>query len=223
MNWFDQQPTALAALEAALRDHYPTLHAFVEDGAVTVRGTYPVMDGGMEIDRYSIAMKLPDNYPHELPQVFETGGRIPRELDRHVFPSGALCLGVREELWLTLKGDFSVQSMLEGPVRGFLIGNALVEEGEKWPDGDRSHGMTGIMEFYEGYLGVKDPSALVEFMIAMTKGNVRGHWKCPCGSGAIIRKCHRDAVRALQELPKDIIAQSGMTIIEVLKARRLAA
>ena len=187
MKWFEQQPVALSALEAALRDHYPTLHAFVGDGAVTVRGTYPVMDGDREIERYSVAMKLPDNYPHELPQVFETGGGIPRELDRHVFPSGALCLGVREELWLTLKGDFSVPTMLEGPVRGFLIGNALVEEGDKWPDGDRSHGMTGIMEFYEGYLGVKDPGVLLEFMVSMTKGNVRGHWKCPCGSGAIIR------------------------------------
>ena len=158
MKWFEQQPVALSALEAALRDHYPTLHAFVGDGAVTVRGTYPVMDGDREIERYSVAMKLPDNYPHELPQVFETGGRIPRELDRHVFPSGALCLGVREELWLTLKGDFSVPTMLEGPVRGFLIGNALVEEGDKWPDGDRSHGMTGSWSFTRAIWGSRIPA-----------------------------------------------------------------
>jgi len=155
MKWFEQDPAALTALEATLRDCYPTMHAFVEHGAVTVRGTYPVLDAGKEIDRYSIAIKLPDRYPHDLPDVFETGGRIPRTLDRHVFQSGALCLGVREELWLTLRGDFSIVPLLEAPVRGFLIGNALVEEGEKWPDGDRSHGMSGILEFYEGYLGVR--------------------------------------------------------------------
>lgn len=219
MKWFEQDPAALTALEATLRDCYPTMHAFVEHGAVTVRGTYPVLDAGKEIDRYSIAIKLPDRYPHDLPDVFETGGRIPRTLDRHVFQSGALCLGVREELWLTLRGDFSIVPLLEAPVRGFLIGNALVEEGEKWPDGDRSHGMSGILEFYEGYLGVKDPIVLLDFMYALVNEKVRGHWKCPCGSGAIIRNCHKDAVNSLRSVPKAVIALSGMTIFEALKQR----
>ena len=80
----------------------------------------------------------------------------------------------------------------------------------------RHDGHHGVLR---GLSGVKDPGVLLEFMVSMTKGNVRGHWKCPCGSGAIIRKCHKDAVRALQELPKEIIAQSGMMILDVLKAR----
>ena len=113
-------------------------------------------------------------------------------------------------------GNFSVPSVLEGPVRGFLIGNALVEEGEPWPDGDRSHGITGIMEFYEGYLGART-GVLLDFMFALTKGKVRGHWKCPCGSGAIIRKCHKDAVNELRSVPTDVIALSVVTIFEALK------
>ncbi len=31
-------------------------------------------------------------------------------------------------------------------------------------------------------------------MYALVNEKVRGHWKCPCGSGAIIRNCHKDAV-----------------------------
>jgi hypothetical protein len=217
MKWFEQDPAALTALEATLRDRYPTMHAFMEEGAVTVRGTYAVLDAGKEIDRYSIAVKLPDRYPRALPDVFEIGGRIPRTLDRHVFQSGALCLGVREDLWITLRGDFSIASVLDGPVRGFLIGNALVEEGEKWPHGDRSHGISGILEFYEGYLGAKDPVVLLDFLCALTKERVRGHWKCPCSSGAIIRKCHKDAVNELRSVPRDVIASSFVIIFEALK------
>ena len=78
MKWFEQDPAALTALEATLRDRYPTMHVFVEDGAVTVRGTYAVLDAAKEIDRYSIAVKLPDRYQRALPDVFEIGGRIPR-------------------------------------------------------------------------------------------------------------------------------------------------
>jgi hypothetical protein len=219
MRWFEQDPAAFVALETTLRARYPTLHAFVEDGTVTVRGTYPLLDAGMEFDRYGVAIKLPEHYPHGLPEVFETQGRIPRVLDRHVFPSGALCLGVREELWLALGGNFSIESLLEGPIRGFFIGNSLVEEGEQWPDGDRSHGVPGILEFYAGYLGEKDPFALVDFLRAPIKEKVRGHWKCPCGSGAIIRNCHKEAVQALRNVPKEVIAQSALIIIECLKMR----
>src|SRR5262249_46427942 len=32
-------------------------------------------------------------HPHAMPSVWETGGRIPREIDRHVFDDGSLCLG----------------------------------------------------------------------------------------------------------------------------------
>jgi hypothetical protein len=77
--------------------------------------------------------------------------------------------------------------------------------------------MLGILEFYEGYLGAKDPIALLEFMRALIKEKVRGHWKCPCSSGAIIRNCHKGAVNALRGVPKEVIAQSEMTIFESLK------
>lgn len=219
MRWIEQDAAALPALEAILRASYPSLHAFTENGIVTVRGTYPVVADGYEIDRYSIEVKLPDRYPHGLPDVFETGGRIPRIIDRHVFPSGALCLGVREELWLSHGGDFSFARFLDGPVRGFLIGNSLVEEGEPWPDGDRSHGTTGILEFYSGHLGTGDPLAVAKFLHALILEKVRGHWQCPCGSGAIIRKCHKDAVEALRAIPKNILIQSATTIVDTLKKR----
>jgi hypothetical protein len=98
MRWFEQSPAALAELEALLKRDYPTLHALRGSDAITVHGTYPIVNDGVEIDRYSLAIKLPDRYPRELPQVREIGGRIPHSIDRHVFLSGALCLGVREAL-----------------------------------------------------------------------------------------------------------------------------
>jgi hypothetical protein len=69
-------------------------------------------------------------YPRSLPTVWETIERIPRELDRHVVPkTGALCLGVPVALWIDLKGNFSIERVLDEPVRNFLIGNGLIEEG----------------------------------------------------------------------------------------------
>lgn len=109
--------------------------------------------------------------------------------------------------------------VLDGPVRGFLIGNSLVEEGGSWPDGDRSHGTAGILEFYSSHLGTSDPVSVAKLLNALILDKVRGHWQCPCGSGAIIRKCHKDAVQALRTVPKDILVQSAITIVDTLKKR----
>jgi hypothetical protein len=120
-------------------------------------------------------------------------------------------------------GNFTVPRVLELPVKGFLIGNSLVEQGDAWPDGDRSHGVPGILEFYGEHFSAKEPLELVKFLIALCEGNVRGHWQCPCGSGAIIRKCHKDVVEALQVVPRSVLGGTAGTILDWLKARRAGA
>lgn len=216
--WFERDPSALKDLGRTLRSKYPTLHAFIEDGVCFVRGTYPVMSGDRVAERYSLEIALPPDYPFSLPAVWETGGRIPREADRHVFPApGCLCLGVPLALWMALRGDFCINNVLDIPVRNFLIGNSLVEQGEPWPHGDRSHGVAGVLESYSDLLGTSEPLTVGKFLLAIVQEKVCGHWPCPCGSGEIIRKCHRDAVEGLRRLPRELIADTGCMIFESLK------
>lgn len=222
--WFKAAPPALDRLERTLRAQYPTLHAVFEGEAYSVRGTYPVTADGKVIDRYELEIALPSDYPASLPLVWETGGRIPREPDRHVFPdTGSLCLGVPLALWIQLKGDFSLPTVLDIPVRNFLIGNALVENGEPWPHGDHSHGVAGVLEFYGDLLGTFEPMAIAQFLLALVRGKVRGHWLCPCGSGDIIRKCHKEAVESLRGAPREIVAQTGCMVLDEIKRTRKAA
>lgn len=44
------------------------------------------------LDRYSVELQLARNHPAGLPVVRETGGRIPRHLDRHVLSNGTACV-----------------------------------------------------------------------------------------------------------------------------------
>jgi hypothetical protein len=218
--WFERNPNALDDLEKTLRSKYPTLHAFIENGECRVRGTYAVLANSDVAERYSLEIALPSNYPHSLPVVWETGGRIPRETDRHVFPDGSLCLGVPLALWVDLRGNFSIENILEILVRNFLIGNSLIEQGEPWPYGDRPHGVAGVLEHYGEFLGTSDPLTIATFLLAIVQEKVRGHWPCPCGSGKIIRKCHKAAVEGLSKLPKEVILGSGNIIIDGLKRQK---
>lgn len=222
--WFEREPEAYEAVRRMLVEKYPTLHARKVGGTVVVKGTLGVSHEGVEVDRYSLEFKLPTDYPKSLPTVWETAERIPREMDRHIYPAtGALCLGVAEELWLAMNGDFSLDRVLDIPVRNFLIGNSLVEQGQEWPSGDRSHGTRGILEFYAGLLGVKDERSLLRFLVPYLRGKVKGHWPCPCGSGNILRRCHTDDMKQLNRLPHGLIIHTAELLLERLKREKAAA
>jgi hypothetical protein len=216
--WFEREPEAYDAVRRILVEKYPTLHARKIGGTVVVKGTLGVSHEGVEVDRYSLELKLPDDYPNNLPMVWEMAERIPREMDRHVYPdSGALCLGVTEELWLAMNGDFALDRVLDIPVRNFLIGNSLVEQGQDWPSGDRSHGTPGVVEFYASLLGTKDEPSLLRFLRSFLLGKVKGHWPCPCGSGNNLRRCHMNGMKQLGRLPREMVLNRAMMLLERLE------
>lgn len=220
VKWYETDPTALDALRLALRSHYPTLHVRVDDGRVSVHGTLAVLGEEVSEDRYAVKIELPDDYPSSLPSVWETGGRVERVIDRHVFPStGALCVGVPVDLWLRLRGDFSIVNYIERALRPYLIGNSLVEEGHPWPFRESGHGSYGVLEFYERLLGASDARAVGLFLLALSEGRVRGHWDCPCQSGKPLRKCHGEQVRQLALVPGGWLDDSVQHMINVVNAR----
>lgn len=221
--WFERNPDALREVEATLRARFPTLHAFIEEGRCRIRGTYAVMDGGREIDRYQLEIALPDDYPSSLPRVWETAKRIERDSDRHAFVDGALCLGTPLSLWIDLRGDFSIERVLDVPVRNFLIGNGLVEEGEKWPHDERSHGAEGLLEHLQELVGTAQPVMAATFLQAIAEGKVTKHSRCPCGSGRKLFKCHRDGFHALRRVPPLMLDETARLILAEFDPSRLAA
>ena len=78
----------------------------------------------------------------------------------------------------------------------------------------------GVLESYNDLLGTSEPLTVAKFLLAIVREKVRGHWPCPCGSGEIIRKCHRDAVERLQSSPRALIAETGCMIFDSLKKQR---
>ena len=76
---FEEQVTDVLA-------KYKELSFKIEDGIPCVFGLIHLTDenGNIE-DTYQIEIKPTLNYPFRFPQLFETGGRIPRNIDWHIF------------------------------------------------------------------------------------------------------------------------------------------
>lgn len=199
--WFERDPALLEDVQRALREpEYKWLHLHLDQSIARIRGTIPVPE-----DRYSIEILFLNDYPLTLPQVRETGGRIPHTSDRHVNPKdGTACLCIPVE-WFTQRPDESFLTFLRGPLYNYFLSQKTFETLGEWPLGERRHGNDGLLDFYQECLGTNNPHVIKQYLQCFSQDTVKGHWDCPCGSGNRIRNCHHEKIADLRKkLPPHI-------------------
>lgn len=198
--WYRKNPELFEKEKMEVEAAFPQLHFHVANDVVYLRGTYPVIHDGEELDRFSIEIELSKNHPESLPVVRETGGRIPRHADRHVNATdGTACVLLPDEQWRLWPKGSSLRAYLEGPLRNFFLGQIAVEMGQPWPFGEWGHGVNGIIQYYAKLLNSGDSQVIINFLECLRSKKTKGHWSCPCGSGKRLRDCHSGLVRDLRE------------------------
>lgn len=207
--WFEDNPSLFSAMRASTKSTYPHLHFSVRCQSVCVTGSLPVRQDDVEIDRFQVEILLPPDFPYGIPRVYEIGRRIPRIADRHMYPDGTACLFVDEEWIMANPEGTDWLIFLNEPVRNFFIGQCLVEAGEEWPFGQRSHGSKGILECYAELTGTNDLRTAYNYLQTLSKKKIKGHWPCPCGSRMKICDCHQQVIRRLKErIPRQVFQRS---------------
>ncbi len=179
----------------------PNLSIVEDDDLIIAKGEYLVTDGphvAGPIARYQIGIFFSKRYPNEEPLVVETAGDIERIADRHMYSNGCCCTCVWEE-WLATSKDTSVRAFCEGPLRNFFLGQVCFDQTGKWPFGERSHGLDGVLEAINSILGLElDKEGGRRYLAVLAANEIKGHWECPCGSGEKLRTCCREKVADLR-------------------------
>lgn len=192
--------------EAAAR-HQPELSVSRTEELIILEGHFlvygpdgPVDTPGGVFDSFKIQAGVTTGFPIEEPVVFETGGRIPRTAERHIFPKdGNCCLGVWDE-WLLTAPDRRFETFLNGPMHDYFVSQAHFETNGTWPYGERSHGTQGVLESYAEILETPvDAKVIGNYLRLLSRQMIKGHAYCPCGSGKRLRDCHADDVRQLSQ------------------------
>jgi hypothetical protein len=182
-----------------VQDQYPSLQFFTESGKNYLRGSFPLESEGRILDRFVIEIELPERGRDTIPAIREIGGRIPRIVDNHINPNGDICLFVPDERWRVFPRGATLLDFLNGPVRNYFLGYCLKEAGEDWPFGERHHGKSGIIEYYEEVVGTNNQVVIKKYLEVLSSKNLKGHWKCPCLSGKKIRDCHQSQLEDLRQ------------------------
>lgn len=146
--------------------------------------------GGTVVDdTYELRIEV---HPNRLPKVWESGGRIKRNADHHVYGDGSLCLGSPLRLSLMLSEEkSSVVGFVERCAIPFLYAASLRERGEKgFVFGELTHGEPGLLQDYEAILGLRGREAIREGLRLLSlRRRVANKCACPCRCGKRLGKC----------------------------------
>lgn len=173
-------------------------------------------NNGREVeDTYKLEIRIPADYPDQLPVTWEMGGRIPR--DFHLNHNRSLCLETPTRIRQWFDQNPTLLGYLQGPVMSFLFSHHVFEATGEMPFGEWRHGKEGIYDSYKELLGVEDPLAIVAFVKILVDDLYRGHHHCPCQSGKILRKCHGPRLLAIMKdnSRDELLYEAIMVILHV--------
>lgn len=183
-----------------IQNEYPglKLDADEKNGAPCLSGIIQLFSENRSlIDSYILKIVAIPDYPSSFPYVFETGGRIPINIDWHVYPDGHFCISSIPEEILFCKKGLNLRYFIENHLKPYLL-NQKYREDNGFFLKERPHGNRGNVQFFIEIFKTKDLMIIAKglnFIKKRVKPNRVS--LCFCGSGQKYRKCHKETYRML--------------------------
>jgi hypothetical protein len=181
----------LARERALVAGAYPGLEFRVdaERRRVILEGTIILKEEGCGVEtRVATRIDFPSTYPEREPTAYETGGRFPRENDRHFSEGGSCCLWLPPRSKWDPRDPDALLRFLDQLV-AFYDDQLVYEAMGRWPRAEWGHGAVGYVEYLLEELG--GATAVLD---ALAAGAVPGpNVPCPCGNGRKYKRCHGPA------------------------------
>ncbi|SKB64101.1 YecA family protein [Daejeonella lutea] len=186
---------------------YPTLN-YHEDSDVNpfIEGRLVLRDSANNyIDAYSIRITPSEFYPLRFPFVFELEGRLPFNIDWHVFEDGRCCIKSLPEEILICKTELNISQFIEEQVVPYFF-NQKHRELFGYYLKERSHGSQGHIEFFEDVFKTNNLNRIAKALFHISRNYKPSRVdKCFCGSSLKYRKCCREPHQTISIFSKDEI------------------
>ncbi len=143
-------------------------------------------------DSYEIEITITENYPNELPDVKEIGGRIPRTLNFHVFPKEeTLCMGSPLRSMIKINKNPSLNGFVHSCLIPYLysVSKKLIY-GDDFSFGELDHNREAVLYDYADLLGLeKKEQVITTLKLLGMKKRIANKLKCPCNCGKRLSFC----------------------------------
>jgi hypothetical protein len=182
-------------LDQFLRD-YPLMAVRPHRGdALRLKGRFTFSatstSRGTITDEFDLQILIPSGFPHDLPQITEVSGRIPRIANFHIYSDGTLCLGSPLRLLLKLSNDPTLTGFAANCLVPYLYAISYkVNFQGPLPFDELAHGSLGILtdtaELF--HLQTVEQARAVLELLTLKKRRANKNL-CPCGCGRRLGKC----------------------------------
>jgi len=151
-------------------------------------------DNGIELtDNYKLKIIVPGTFPKNPPRVIETGGRIPRTAEYHVYPQdNTLCMGSPLRLIDLLSKKPNLVGFAESCLVPYLYAmTGKLLHGKDFIFGELAHDEQGILDDYVDLFRLQSHQQVIEAMELLgMKRRIANKKQCPCGCGLRLGVCH---------------------------------
>lgn len=184
---------------------------------VILRGDIDLFaEEGELVDTYQIEIHPKEDYPKSYPLVFETGGRLPHNIDWHVYDDGHWCIGTPAEEAIECAMGITLESFILKEVQGFLYSQTFRQKNGFFYR-ERSHDVIGSLEYYKDFLELPNVLEAYKAIRKLVSDNEqKSTSKCFCGSNKKYKKCHRRRMRILNRTSRPIIMANIGRIEQIL-------
>lgn len=171
---------------------------------VEIAGNYRIVDGlgAIQAD-FDIRVVVPANYPYGFPGLWETSTKIPRDLDRHMFPDGKACLENPRRIDLMILRGISLCTFFTDYVHRFFCWQLVYDIDGPAALKGWAHGEEGIREFYCEILQTTDTGFIKEVLKRIVFNQLPGRNDlCFCGREEKFKQCHFKTISQLELITK---------------------
>ncbi|CAL2095753.1 conserved protein of unknown function [Tenacibaculum sp. 190524A02b] len=180
-----------------------------------------VFTGTLEVfsdDMYTVNIDI-SPWNSSFPRVLETGERIPKDIDRHVYSDSGYCCFTTprlEEIYLKTKVKTLVQ-FIRHILIPYLQNNSYYELHKTYSNGEFAH-TNSTLQSYQTLLGITDAATIIKALYQYIEGNkLRHNHLCYCGSARTLRKCtngtHKLGYDKLQYIATSNLKKDLLTLL----------
>ncbi|AXH99222.1 hypothetical protein DV702_05400 [Sporosarcina sp. PTS2304] len=165
------------------------------DEAVTVEGNYQAslsheQYGEVQIN-YKLRIKIPEDYPRSLPEVYELSNRIEKKPVNHVNCDGSICLGAPIRLKIVIQRNPSLTNFFEKCILPYLFAITLkLKTGKDFVFGELEHGNKGLIDDFKKLFNLSEVKQVCYMLVLLSKNKREANrLVCPCGCKKRLSTC----------------------------------
>jgi hypothetical protein len=204
--------------------HFPKLRGEKgNDGVLIVKGEVDIIDrDGTYWESFQVEIHPVDEFPFRYPSVYETGGKIPRIGDWHVYENTqTCCIDVEPEEVIKCRDGLSLVDFIRREMIPYFFAQTFRRKEGYYPNGEYEHNEHGLFQYYDRLLKTNgDPRSTVHQMRMMLRIPRPARTNdCFCGSQEKFRRCHRTAYDTIHKIGERMVVFHAEQIANLYKNR----